>query len=110
MSKKHTSNHRRYLPLSVLSLGTLAIVSSFAIGLKTSGNIQTVAPIEASATTVSGDVDADGIITVRDAIAILEVANGYKDATPENLLADPNADGQLTVDDAIRILHDLSVR
>ncbi len=98
------------MPATVLGLGTLAIVSSFTIGMKTAGDIQTVAPMEASGTQITGDVDADGVITVRDAIAILEVANGYTDATPEALLADPNGDGQLTVDDAIRILSDLSVR
>ncbi|UPA23116.1 hypothetical protein K8942_02790 [Candidatus Peribacteria bacterium] len=110
MSKKHSTTRWHSLPVTILGLGTLAVVSSFALGLKTAGNIQTVAPMEASGTRLTGDISEDGIIDVRDAITILEIANGYRDATPDELLADPNGDGALTIDDAIRILNDIAVR
>ncbi len=110
MSKKQSNTQRHLLPLSILSLGSLAVVSSFALGIKTAGDVQTVAPMEASGTHITGDMNDDGLTDTRDVILILEVARGYKDATPEQLLADPNADGQLTIDDAIRILSDLSIR
>lgn len=110
MSKKHTTKQWRSLPVTVLGLGTLAVISSFALGLKTAGDIQTVAPMQASGTEVTGDMDASGFVDIRDAITILEIVRGYRSATPEELLADPNGDGMLTIDDAISILHDLSIR
>lgn len=110
MPTKHSSPHRRFLPLSILSLGALAVVSSFTLGIKTAGDVRTVSPMEASGTRIAGDINNDGIVDTRDVIAILEVARGYKEATPDELLADPNGDGSLTIDDAIRILSDLSIR
>ncbi len=109
MSKKQI-NHRQKLPLPILSLGLLAVISSFAVGIKSAGEVKTVSPMEASSTRLNGDINSDGMIDKTDVIAILEVARGYKEATPDQLLADPNGDGQLTIDDAIRILNDLSIR
>lgn len=109
MSKKQI-NHRQKLPLPILSLGLLAVISSFAVGIKSAGEVKTVSPMEASSTRLNGDINSDGMIDKTDVIAILEVARGYKEATPDQLLADPNSDGQLTIDDAIRILNDLSIR
>jgi hypothetical protein len=110
MSQKHSTKHRQYLPLSILSLGALAVISSFALGMKTAGDVQTVAPMEASGIRIAGDINNDGVVNTQDVIAILEVVRGYKQATPDQLQADPNADGSLTIDDAIRILNDLSIR
>lgn len=95
--------------LHVLSLGALAIVASFSLGIKSAGEVQPISLIEAGSIELPGDVDGSGEVTVRDAIIILEVAKGYAKATPEQLRADPNGDGVLTVDDAIRILRDLSL-
>ena len=110
MSKKKTPPRRLAIPFTLLSMGMLAIVSSFALGIRTAGDVTPVAPMEASSTRINGDVNNDGIVDIRDAILILEIARGYKEATPDELLADPNGDGRLTIDDAIRILSDLSIR
>ncbi|HVW67016.1 MAG TPA: hypothetical protein VHA78_04800 [Candidatus Peribacteraceae bacterium] len=107
---KHTRSSRLTIQLPLMALGVLAIASSFALGMKTAGDVHTVAPMEASGTRLSEDINDDGRIDVRDAIAVLEVARGYKQATPDELRADPNHDGQLTIDDAIRILSDISIR
>ena len=109
MSPKHPSpkwTGTRHL--QVLALGALCVISSFSLGVKTAGDIETVAPSEAGGIRLTGDIDSDGRVTVRDAIDILEVAQGYEVATPEQLMADPNGDGQLTVEDAMRILQDLA--
>ncbi len=91
-------------------MGALAVISSFTLGIKTAGDVQPVSPSEASGTRVSGDINNDNTVDIRDAILILEIARGYEEATPSELLADPNGDGRLTIDDAIRILNDLSIR
>lgn len=102
---------QRQLPLFTFgALAVLAIGTSFAVGLNTSGDVQTVSPLEASSTRIPGDIDNNSVIDTRDVVVILEIEKGYKTATPDELLADPNADGQLTIDDAIRILNDLSIR
>lgn len=110
MAKKNLPQNRLGLSLPILALGIVAVLSSFTLGIKTAGDVKTVSPMEASGSRLSGDINNDGIIDNRDVIAILEVARGYKDATPDELLSDPNADGQLNIDDAIRILSDLSIR
>lgn len=89
-------------------LGLLCMASAFALGSRTSGSVQTIAPTNALGGRLPGDVNADEVVNVLDAILILEIANGYKDATPKELLGDPNVDGRLTVDDALRILRDVS--
>lgn len=108
MPSKHSTLSVLQKQLPVFALGVLAVVSSFALGVRTAGDIETVAPSEAGGIRVTGDIDNDGRVTLRDVIDILEVVQGYEVATPEQLLADPNADGHLTVDDALRILEDLS--
>lgn len=103
--KKNTS-----LKPHVLALGTLCVVASFAVGIRTSGNVQTIAPSEAGGINMKGDMNTDGTVTIHDAILLLDIAQGYTEPTAEQLLADPNGDGQLTVDDAVRILHDVASR
>lgn len=108
---KHThTKSRPSVQITLMALGMLAIVSSFTLGLKTAGDVRTVSPMEASGTRLQEDINNDGRIDVRDAIAILEVVQGYTSATPDELRADPNSDGKLTIDDAIRILNDISIR
>src|SRR3989344_2914470 len=108
MSHKHTARKQTWMPkhLPVLALGVLCVVSSFSIGIKTAGDIETVAPSEAGGIRRAGDIDNDGQITVHDVIHVLEVVQGYEAATADQLLADPNSDGKLTVEDAMRILQD----
>jgi hypothetical protein len=92
----------------ILVLGLLCVVTSFGLGIRTAGDVQTISPTNAADTVLAGDMNIDGVLTVEDAISILEIAQGYTDPTPEQLLRDPNEDGQLTVDDAVRVLHDLA--
>ncbi|PIR49182.1 hypothetical protein COU80_00330 [Candidatus Peregrinibacteria bacterium CG10_big_fil_rev_8_21_14_0_10_55_24] len=96
--------------LRALALGAVCIVSSFAIGIQSVGEVQPVTLIEAGSIEQPGDIDGDGDIDLQDVIHILEIAQGYEPVTPANLMADPNRDGALTVDDALRILTVLSLR
>ncbi len=91
----------------VFALGVACIASSFAIGIQSVGEVQPVTLIEAGAIGYSGDLNGDGSVTVKDAIRILEISQGYAVASPRELMADPNRDGYLTVDDAMRILSEL---
>ena len=111
MSNTHAHRRKRlWQNLQIATLGCLSVIVSFTVGIRTAGDVQTVAPTEATGMRMSGDINNDEQIDTEDVIAILEVARGYRSATPEELLADPNADGRLTIDDALRILHDLSAR
>lgn len=94
----------------MLAVGAACIVSSFAIGIQTAGDVQPVSLIEAGGPSVAGDVDGSGSIDLRDVMLILEVSQGYVVATPQQLEADPNGDGQLTTDDALRLLSTLSLQ
>lgn len=109
MPKKHKT-HRRFGQLPLYVLGMLAVLSSFSVGMKTAGDVETISPMEASGTRLSGDVNGDGTVDVRDVIVILDIARGYRLQTADELVADPNHDGKLTIDDAIRILNGLSIR
>lgn len=94
----------------LLGLSGLIMSMSFFVGMHSAGQVQPVTLIEAGGTEISGDINADGTVDVRDAIVILEIVRGYRTASPAELKADPNRDGTLTVDDALRILSKLSLR
>jgi hypothetical protein len=96
--------------LKVLLVGCALIVSAFAVGVQTAGDIQPIALIEAGSNELPGDLDGSGIVDLQDAILILEIAQGYRELQPEHLRRDPSGDGVLTVDDALRILHSLTLR
>ena len=104
--KTHTRLTATPSKVQLFVLGMLCMASAFAIGTRTSGNVQTIGSTEALGGRLPGDVNDDALVTVADAVVILEVANGYRTATPKELLGDPNADGKLTIDDALRILRD----
>lgn len=89
-------------------MGAATIMSAFFVGIQTAGDVQPIALIEAGSTELRGDVDRSGSIDLRDAIVILEIVQGYRDPTPEELKGDPSGDGLLTVDDALRILATLA--
>lgn len=84
-----------------MALGTLSVIASFALGIGTAGDLHTIEHSGATENTV---------FDIEDAIAILEVAQGYREATLAELKADPNGNGVLTVDDALRILRTLASR
>ena len=107
MPRTHTTARRTILTLAPLAL--FVAVASFGAGMQTAGDLRT---IEWSSATDAprGDVNGDGTVDETDVIAILEIAQGYRTATPKELHADPNGDGKLAVDDAIRVLRTLSTR
>ncbi|MDD5469477.1 MAG: hypothetical protein PHO92_01615 [Candidatus Peribacteraceae bacterium] len=100
--------HRK--TLSILTLGCASIAASFGLGIYTAGTVQPVSLIEAGSTEVRGDMNGNGKIDLEDVRLILEVAQGYRTASAEELRADPNDDGMLTVDDAMRLLSQIEYR
>ena len=91
-------------------MGTATVVSAFLIGIETAGDVHPIALMEAGNGEIHGDINGNGTLDLGDAIAILEIVQGYRDPTPQELRADPNGDGLLTVDDALRILATLEIR
>ena len=87
-----------------LSLTIACVVSSFALGMHSAGNVQPVTLIEAGSSQQRGDIDGDGIIDLADVALILEISQGYTKATVDQIKADPNEDGALTVDDALSVI------
>lgn len=53
---------------------------------------------------VEGDIDADGEVTVADALAALRIAVGLSPVRGALAVADMDSDGSITVSDALRIL------
>lgn len=107
MFHTHTKTLRSIATLT--PLGILAVLASFSLGVETSGELRAINASSATETQ-RGDVTLDDIVDVRDAILILEVSQGYRVATPEELAADPNENGAFGVDDAIRVLRTISPR
>ncbi len=96
--------------MRVFLLSSLSVVGAFSLGIQTAGEVQPITLIEAGSIQQAGDVDGSGFVDIQDVISILEVAQGYQPATPEQLRSDPNGDGILTVDDALRILTTLTLQ
>lgn len=93
--------------MSVVTLGILCIVGSFAVGIRTAGDVRTISSLSAETPVLAGDMDGNGVIDLTDVVAILEVAERYREPTTAELRADPNGDGVLSVDDALALLHTL---
>lgn len=106
-AKNHTSKtgNKKALRTQIIAIGTLCVTASFALGIQSAGDVETVMPLQASTAQTVGDVTGDGVADARDAAMILEIALGYRDAEPAQLKADPDGDGELTVEDALLILH-----
>lgn len=105
MVRTQIHSFRRVLIL--VPLGIVAVVTSFNLGTRTADIVRTIGTSSATEG-LRGDVTHDGVIDSRDAVLILEVAQGYRTATPAELQADPNSNGILTVDDALRVLREYS--
>ena len=97
------------ISLQLVAITALSVVASFAIGIKSSNNLRTIASLEAVSGRLTGDIDGDDAVTLHDVIEVLEIVRGYKEPTTSQLKTDPNGDGQLTIDDALRLLHDLQL-
>ena len=112
----HTIFHRKNFQF--LMLGCACIVGSFLLGAETAGEVQPFTHSEAVGMEASllphaakpGDMDGDGVLGVSDVIAILEIDQGYREATPEELKSDTDGDLRLTVKDALRVLHMMALR
>jgi hypothetical protein len=84
-------------------------VTAFSLGLFSSQSVKpVVSPINASSTVLEGDLNRNGVIDAADAQLALDIARGYKVATPEELAADPNRDYHITADDVMVILEILN--
>lgn len=94
----------------MIAIGAASIAASFLVGIQTAGDVKPIALIEAGGSAATGDIDGNGVVDLLDALAILEIAQGYREPTPKQLLADPSGNGALTVEDAIRLLSTLSLR
>ncbi len=108
MSTTHKTHFSKALTLVPLAL--FVAVASFSIGTRTAGDLRAIQYSSATDDSVRGDLTADGVIDERDVIVMLEIAQGYRTATPAELEADPNNNGVIGVDDAIRILRSMSDR
>lgn len=103
----------------IAAFGVMCVIGSFMLGIETAGEVHPFAATQATSIEVfdadvpayaAGDMTGDGFVTIEDAIALLEITQGYTIPTSTQLKADPNSDGRLTVEDALRILRTLSVR
>ncbi len=84
-------------------------VTAFSLGLFSSASVSpVVAPTNASSTVLEGDLNRNGVIDASDAQIALDIARGYKVATPDELAADPNRDYHITADDVMMILEILN--
>lgn len=103
--KTHT-NH--WLSPQILVIALLCMTASFGIGVKTTGDVQTVGQSEAEdIARITGDMNGDGIVDLEDVVTILEIVRGTETATPEQLLVEPTGDKAVTIDDALSILRDI---
>lgn len=93
--------------LGVVVLGILSVVGSFTVGVKTAGDVQTIGASRAEDFVLLGDMNGNQKIDTQDVIIMLEIARGYRVATPSDLRMDPNGDGIITIDDALRVLKQL---
>lgn len=66
-----------------------------------------MASTQADGADMAGDLNGNGSLDVQDARLALELANGYRSATPEELSVDPNRDFSITIDDVFAILERL---
>jgi hypothetical protein len=61
--------------------------------------------VEACGDRAKGDVDGDGVITVRDALSVLQMAVGVRESSCGRGAADVDCDGRVTVRDAVSVLR-----
>lgn len=108
-------NTYRYRLLARKSLRTIGIVvgsmtAAFIVGVETAGDVQPVLVTRASDTVVLGDFSGNGTLGVEDAKIAIEIAEGNRTPTPEELAADPNRDFHITMEDAKTILDELALQ
>ncbi len=113
-----TSWYRR-LPantLRTIALGTMCAVGAFTVGMETAGDVHPFSRSQAaleeafvSGNGLRGDVNGNGVLDTEDVSRILEVAEGFETASPDEIRrGDTDGDFRLTTKDALRVLHALS--
>lgn len=108
------------ISLSKMVMAVGAVALSFALGVRTAGDVQTLGRSEAAlpslkadllANPVKGDMDGNNEVTIEDAVKILEIAQGLEASTPEHIKrGDIDRDGKLTGLDALRVLKSIAER
>lgn len=94
--------------ITLKSAATLlgCMTAAFAIGIQTAGDVRPVVDSTiADGAYLEGDLNGNGQLDIGDARAALEIAQGYRPATPEELAADPNGDFVITGEDVLFILE-----
>ncbi len=111
---KHTTTRLRAryasAKMHIVALSIISILSSFSLGIRTAGEVETVANISALELSRTGDINGDGTMDARDAIVILEQLQSAAEPTIEQLLADPDQNGIFTIEDALHILREIAPR
>ena len=83
------------------------MAASFLIGIQTAGEFHTVDLTEAGPAVLRGDFNFDGTLDAQDVRFALEVAQGIRQPTQDELLMDPNGDLVINTDDALLILNQI---
>lgn len=88
---------------AIILIGSMT--TAFVIGIQTAGDVRPVVDsTRADGAYLKGDLNGNGQLDIGDARAALEIAQGYRTATPEELAADPNGDFLITGEDVLFIL------
>lgn len=117
MRTKHLTHFLHRTKLQTVALGIVCSMAAFTVGLETAGDVHPYDTTQAAVSAMEdiprvaqrGDIDNDGIVTVNDAIVLINVAEGIETATPEMVKrGDADGDFRITYKDAIRVLYSLS--
>jgi hypothetical protein len=114
LERKH---HMSGAFLGTIAVGVLSIIASFGLGIRSAGEIKTVQNTEAAAETANltqrarGDINANGLLEIRDAILMEERILGLAQVTRQEILdGDMNGDFKLTGQDLLALLHAIADR
>lgn len=98
----------------LVGFAAACVMGSFLVGIRSAGEVRPFDALKAStfeqvdtvpSETLRGDINGDGLLSVDDAILLLEMVQKERPGSEQALLADPDADGQLTARDALEILR-----
>jgi hypothetical protein len=105
-----TNTHLKFSRPSWKTIGivTTSMAFAFLIGVNTAGDVHPIiGSTNADNSLVEGDLNGNGRIDIDDALEALDIARGYRTATPDELSADPNGDYVITLGDVATILTDI---
>ncbi len=84
-----------------------SMTAAFVLGIQTAGDVRPLIGATSADGSMEGDFNANGHLDLSDARIAVELAAGYRTATPEELAADPNHDFSITANDVLLILERL---